>query len=175
MAKEKRSWPPAKFKSARYWGHHPTQCADFIFVVKEYHDGRPWIAFEPGSQGLTSIKGSLGFDLKDGTTLEQAHEVARLLRQHIKALTQHVFVKQKYEGRDITTWPLLPWEKDIAIAAFIESRMPPSRKRKGIPKTLLLDAQKEFRLTARAIQRANHRGRTITKYMDEWRKNDSTT
>jgi hypothetical protein len=63
-----------------------TERADFRFTVKEGDDGKPWIAFEPSGRQLTSIKGSFGFDLK-ATTLESAHEVARYLNLHIRALS----------------------------------------------------------------------------------------
>jgi hypothetical protein len=63
-----------------------TERADFRFTVKEGDDGKPWIAFEPSGRRLTSIKGSFGFDLK-ATTLESAHEVAKYLNLHIRALS----------------------------------------------------------------------------------------
>jgi hypothetical protein len=45
-----------------------TERGEFRFTVKESQDGKPWIAFEPAGRKLTSLKGLLGFDLKDGAT-----------------------------------------------------------------------------------------------------------
>jgi hypothetical protein len=64
-----------------------TEYADFIFTKKDDADGEPWIAFEPGSQALRGVKGSLGFKLKKDTTHQQADELIRLLWKHVEALS----------------------------------------------------------------------------------------
>jgi hypothetical protein len=60
---------------------------EFRFTVKEYHDGTPWIAFEPAGSRLTSVKGLLGFDLEDGATFNDAKDIARYMNDHIGALS----------------------------------------------------------------------------------------
>lgn len=64
-----------------------TERAEVTFTVKESASGRPWIAIEPLSGDMRDLKGSLGFDLAGGTSLEAAREVASFLRHHIKSLT----------------------------------------------------------------------------------------
>jgi hypothetical protein len=63
-----------------------TERAEFTFVVKERPAGEPSIVAEPTSQ-MPGFRGLIGLDLKPGTTLEQAKEVAKYLRQHIRGLS----------------------------------------------------------------------------------------
>ena len=57
-----------------------TERARYIFNVKEFPDGQPWICMEPFDSVLTPLKsGFIGFDLADGTTLKQAEEIAAYL------------------------------------------------------------------------------------------------
>jgi hypothetical protein len=66
--------------------HRDSERGEFRFTVKESHDGKPWIAFEPAGRELIS-KGLLGFDLKEGKTLDGAREVADYLNHHIRMLS----------------------------------------------------------------------------------------
>jgi hypothetical protein len=51
-------------------------------------------------------------------------------------------------------------ERDLALAKFIEDRMPEGRKREGVPNSLVIDAKTKFRLKSKsAILRANKRGK----------------
>ena len=56
--------------------------ADFTFVVKEGSQGKPWIAAEQLTGG-----GLICFDLVPGTTIDQAQELARHMRKHIRGIT----------------------------------------------------------------------------------------
>jgi hypothetical protein len=56
--------------------------ADFTFVVKEGSQGKPWIAAEQLTGG-----GLICFDLVPGTTMDQAQELARHMRTHIRGIT----------------------------------------------------------------------------------------
>jgi len=57
------------------------------FVMKAYHDGKPWIVLEPLAENLTILdKGILGFDLAPGTTGEEAEELARLLNERVTTI-----------------------------------------------------------------------------------------
>jgi len=63
-----------------------TDRAEFNFTVKEFASGTPWIVAEPMNKML-SIGGMIGFDLKPGTTLKQAHEIADYMRKHIEGIS----------------------------------------------------------------------------------------
>lgn len=64
-----------------------TERGEYRFKAKEFHDGKPWIAFEPAGNKLKGFSGLLGFDLKKGTTLEKAKEIERYLNDNIRALS----------------------------------------------------------------------------------------
>lgn len=64
-----------------------TERGEFRFTVKESHDGRPWIAFEPAGRKITGLNGMLGFDLKDGATLDAARGIARYLNENVRTLS----------------------------------------------------------------------------------------
>jgi hypothetical protein len=64
------------------------QRGQYRFTVKEKEDGTPWIAGEPVGDTLKIIgpKGDdleIGFMLRPGTTIQQAHEVARCMNNWI--------------------------------------------------------------------------------------------
>lgn len=65
-----------------------TKRAEYRFRVKEHGEGRPWIFLELAKEpDLPSITpGFLGFDLKDGTTYEQAKESAKFLNDNTRFL-----------------------------------------------------------------------------------------
>jgi len=64
-----------------------TERAEFVFKVKEFSSGVPWIAAEPLSEELRGVRGLLGFDLMPGTTFDQAKEIAAYMEKHIKSIT----------------------------------------------------------------------------------------
>jgi hypothetical protein len=57
-------------------------------------------------------------------------------------------------------------EKALAVAKFIEERMPLGPTRKGVPKNVIADAKKKFGLSVRAVQRAFHRGKKRNKVLE---------
>jgi hypothetical protein len=59
-----------------------TERSDCDFKVAEFPSGAPWIVVEIWSVML-SLNGVLGFDLPDGTTLEQAAEIAKYMQDHL--------------------------------------------------------------------------------------------
>jgi hypothetical protein len=61
-----------------------TERGEFRFTVKDGEGDSQSIAFEPIGQRLTSIKGLLGFDLKEGA---DAKAVADFLNTNIRALS----------------------------------------------------------------------------------------
>lgn len=65
-----------------------TERNEYHFAVKEFNDGTPWIAFEPLQGNLAILKGGmLGFDLREGTTLEEAHQLASLLHEKVNGVS----------------------------------------------------------------------------------------
>ena len=64
-----------------------TERGDFSFIGKEAADDRPWIAAKPAGRSLSSIHCHLGFELKSGTSHEEAKAVASFLNIHIEAIT----------------------------------------------------------------------------------------
>ena len=63
--------------------------AKIAFTVKEYGNGTSYIALEPRSGDLAGEGlpwGSFSLDLSADTTVEQAHQLARMCNTHIDAL-----------------------------------------------------------------------------------------
>lgn len=63
--------------------------AEYAFTVKERADGEPFIVAELlEGYGLPALdNGFLGFTLRPGTTIEQAHALAKMMRQMIGGLS----------------------------------------------------------------------------------------
>jgi hypothetical protein len=59
-------------------------------------------------------------------------------------------------------------ERDLALANFIDDRMPEGRKREGVPNSLIIDAKTKFRLKSKsAILRAYKRGKKRKEMLEE--------
>jgi len=57
------------------------------FRVREYGDGRVYIAIEPCGGTLALLKfGNLYFDLPEGTTFEKVQEIAEHMNDNIESL-----------------------------------------------------------------------------------------
>lgn len=70
-----------------------TDYSDFTFTVKEFGDGTPWIMCEADQPGLPVLKdGHLGLRLREGTTIEQAQEIAEYLRDNIAGISHTRFL-----------------------------------------------------------------------------------
>ena len=69
-----------------------TERAKFAFTVKKYYDGKPWIALEPYEGSIERFdNGLLGFDLSEGTDINQAKEIANYLNKNLTKLTLTTF------------------------------------------------------------------------------------
>jgi hypothetical protein len=72
-----------------------TDRAQFIFRATQYGDKEhtAWIITEPRTERLKILgrDGFIGFDLKSGTTFEQARLIAEYLNQHIDSITCTLF------------------------------------------------------------------------------------
>ena len=62
-----------------------TDRQDVTFVVKEGPEGEASIVAEPEFE-IAGFSGLVGFDLQPGTSLEQARQVAELMRTHIRGI-----------------------------------------------------------------------------------------
>jgi hypothetical protein len=61
-----------------------TERARYAFVVKEFERGTPWLALEAIDKVLPVLsKGFIGFDLRPGTTVNEAKRFADLLNDTI--------------------------------------------------------------------------------------------
>ncbi len=61
-----------------------TQRARYVFAVKEFGDGTPWIVLERSGKGLDVLEnGVFGFELKEGTSLQEAETLARLIDRSV--------------------------------------------------------------------------------------------
>lgn len=70
-----------------------TEKKKYRFTVKEFGDGTPWIMLEPYEGNFTCMgNASLGFDLKKGTDLKKASEIAAFLNNHIDRVSLTSFV-----------------------------------------------------------------------------------
>jgi len=70
-----------------------TERGDFLFAVKEYGDGTPFIAAEPRRLTTTLIGGDafLAFDLNPGVKMAQAQSIAEYLNKNISSVAFTVF------------------------------------------------------------------------------------
>jgi hypothetical protein len=65
-----------------------TERATYNFTVKVYPSGQLYIACDPLHRNLAIAgDGVFGFDLPDGTTAEQAAEIARFMTAHLVCMT----------------------------------------------------------------------------------------
>jgi hypothetical protein len=71
-----------------------TDRAQYVFAVKEFGDGTPWIMLERSGNALDVLgDGFLGFDLNEGPSLQEAEKIARFLRQNIRSVSYTSFRK----------------------------------------------------------------------------------
>jgi hypothetical protein len=61
-----------------------TDRAKYRFRVKEFSGGKAWIALEPFGSEIPALKNAvLGFDLSEGTTLQEAEKICGFLNDNI--------------------------------------------------------------------------------------------
>lgn len=69
-----------------------TERGKVSFSVKEYADGTPWICVEPEYQPIPALHAAfIGFDLEEGTTLEEAHRIADLMSKRLRQVSMTIF------------------------------------------------------------------------------------
>jgi hypothetical protein len=64
-----------------------TERGSYRFVVKETARGTFFLAAEPAGDELKGLYGLLGFELEEGTTIEDAMRIAELMNNRITSLT----------------------------------------------------------------------------------------
>jgi hypothetical protein len=61
-----------------------TEHANYLFRVKGYADGTPWICSEPRHKDIPILEhGFLWFSLPEGTTLNQAEHIAQFMNANL--------------------------------------------------------------------------------------------
>lgn len=64
-----------------------TERARYTFTVKEHGDGTPFVMLESDWENLRLLeRGFLSFDLPEGTSYEQAQEIAGFMNRHLHSL-----------------------------------------------------------------------------------------
>jgi len=70
-----------------------TERATYVFAVKEFGDGEPWIMLERSGKGLDVLgNGFVGLELREGTSLKEAEALADTLRRNVSALAYTKFL-----------------------------------------------------------------------------------
>jgi hypothetical protein len=86
---------PTKAKKNMPTTESETQRGRFHFRVTVYADGTPWIMTDPLHAGdrlnILGDAGFIGFDLRAGTTGQEAEQVARFLNEHVEYITCTLF------------------------------------------------------------------------------------
>lgn len=71
-----------------------TERARYVFSVKEFGDGAPWIMLERSGTGLDVLgDGFVGLELTEGTSLQEAETLAATLRRSVSAVTFTSFLR----------------------------------------------------------------------------------
>lgn len=69
-----------------------TERAKYVFIVKEFSDGTPWIVLEPLRKSISLPgDGFLGFDLPKGTDINKAKDIAKYLSENLSDLSLTTF------------------------------------------------------------------------------------
>jgi hypothetical protein len=75
-----------------------TERAQYVFSVKEFSDGAPWIMLEAREEGLSTLgDGFLGLELRNGVPIGDAEKLAQLLRQIVLNVAFTSFAKNKFD------------------------------------------------------------------------------
>ena len=72
-----------------------TEVGQYTFVVKEcpVPNGPPRLVLEPTGKQISILRdASLGFNLREGTTLQRAHEIARYLNTEMDSVACTMFL-----------------------------------------------------------------------------------
>ncbi len=70
-----------------------TEHARYVFVVKEFGDGVPWIMLERSGKGLEILgNGFIGLELTEGTSLQEAETLAATLRRRVSVVAYTNFL-----------------------------------------------------------------------------------
>ena len=66
--------------------------AKYVFTIKEFAEGTPWIMAEPLNGGINLPNdGFLGFDLPKGTSMAKAKEIAKFLNDNLEQISLTTF------------------------------------------------------------------------------------
>ena len=67
--------------------------ASYVFTVKEFADGTPWIMAEPLKKNTIKFNGDgfLGFDLPKDIGMGKANEIAKFLNDNLEGISLTTF------------------------------------------------------------------------------------
>ena len=69
-----------------------TERGEFLFVVKENADGKPFIFTEPRRQTMPSLKEAfIAFDLPTGMKIGQAQTIADFMNRNLAGMSMTIF------------------------------------------------------------------------------------
>jgi hypothetical protein len=70
-----------------------TERAKYVFAVKEFGDGTPWVKQERSGNGLEVLgNGFIGLELTEGTSFQEAEALAAILRRNVSAVAYTNFL-----------------------------------------------------------------------------------
>jgi hypothetical protein len=70
-----------------------TERARYVFAVKEFADGTPWIVLERSGKGLDVLgNGFVGLELAESTSLQEAEALAATLRRSVSSVAYTNFL-----------------------------------------------------------------------------------
>lgn len=73
---------------------------EFLFVVKEYADGTPWITAEPRRREMPILDAAfIGFDLPKGTSYQHAQRIAKFMNENLTSISMTIFDTHPMSGR----------------------------------------------------------------------------
>jgi len=83
---------PQSFKGAGMT-QSKTERVRYVFAVKEFGDGTPWIMLERSGKGLEVLgNGFIGLELTEGTSLQEAEALAAMLRRSVSTVAYTNFL-----------------------------------------------------------------------------------
>ncbi len=69
-----------------------TTRAKYVFTIKEFSEGTPWIMAEPLNESVKLPNhGFLGFDLPKGTNMAKAKEIAKFMNDNLDQISLTTF------------------------------------------------------------------------------------
>ena len=69
-----------------------TERGEYLFKVKEYADGTPWITAEPRLKEMPILDNAfIGFGLPKGSSYQYAEKVAKFMNENLASISMTIF------------------------------------------------------------------------------------